>query len=127
MFSEKDVVDSLLQKIFYILASPDSVTKVPTERTFLSVVMPGIPLPSQALDFGFTTMSADQIERAADFSTFVNIAPLWGQSWRPSGRTLTGEYKKVLDSPVLPKSELSQSEKDQYKEAHDLLWTKQKI
>jgi len=127
MYTEKDVVDSLLQRIYNIVAAPDTVTNIPTARAHLSICMPGIPLNPSALDFGFTTMSADQVERAADFSEFANIVPLWGGSWRPSGRKLTGEYKKVIDQPILPVTELSAAEKKKYEEAKALLWVNQKV
>jgi hypothetical protein len=127
MLTEKDVVDTLTQKVFAVVGAPDSITNVRTDRVFLSICMPGIPLPPAALDFGFTTMSPDQIERAADFSNFVNIVPQWGQSWRPSGKTLTQQYQKVIDQPVLPSTELSEPEKALYAQAHDLLWVKQRM
>jgi hypothetical protein len=126
-FSEKDLVDTLLQKVYNVLASPDNITGVKTERAFLSVCMPGIPLPPEALDFGFTTMSADQLERAADFSEVVNLVPLWGASWRPSGRKLTDEYEKVIRAPVLPQPILSDAERELYREARQLLFTSTKI
>lgn len=126
-YTEKDLVDTLLQRIYNILASPDTITGVKTERSFVSTCMPGIPLPPEALDFGFTTMSADQIERAADFSEFVNTVPLWGASWRSSGRKLTDEYRKVIRAPVLPQPILSDAEKNRYKDAKSLLFSTTKI
>ncbi len=125
--NDTDLLNSLLQRIYATLGAPDTVTGVKTERNFLSACVPGIPLTPAALDFGFTTMNADQIERAADFSNLVNILPSWGASWRPSGRTLSGEYFKVVDQPVLPQTQLTAQEKAAYETAMQLLWSVQKI
>jgi hypothetical protein len=127
MFTDKDTIDTLLQTIYNIVAAPDVLTGMRTENSFLSICMPGIPLPVPALDFGFATMTTDQIERAADFSALVNIVPTWGSSWRPSGRLLTGEYFKVIDQPVLPQTQLTDDEKAAYQSAYNLLWVKQHL
>lgn len=124
MFTEKDLSDSLLQKIYSLVGSPDTVTGIPTQKTFLSVCMPGIPFPETALDFGFASMDKDQIELAADFSNLVNLIPMWGGSWKPSGRTLSQEYRKVVEQPKLPKATWSPSEEQQYKDANSYLWVK---
>ncbi len=126
-YTEEDLLNTLLKKIYTILASPDTITGVKNTRSFLSVCMPGIPLAPEALDFGFTTMSPDQIERAADFSEFANIIPQWGSSWRPSGRKLTDEYNKVIKGPILPQPIITDAEKKRYEEARKLLWTKTQV
>jgi hypothetical protein len=123
MYSEEDLLNTLLKKIFTTLASPDNVTGVKTTRSFLSVCMPGIPLPPAALEFGFTTMTPDQIERAADFSELVNIIPQWGSSWRPSGRRLTEEYQKVIRAPILPQPKITEAEQQRYAIAKKFLFT----
>jgi hypothetical protein len=127
MYTDTDLINSLLQRVFTVLASPDSITGVKSHRSFLSVCMPGIPLAPAALDFGFTTMSADQLERAADFSEIVNIIPQWGAWWRPSGRKLTDEYLKVIRGPVLPQSQATAAEKKRYEEARQFLFVKTQI
>jgi hypothetical protein len=127
MYTEEDLLNTLLKKIYTTLASPDTITGVKTTRSFLSVCMPGIPLPPAALDFGFTTMSPDQMERAADFSEFVNIIPQWGASWRPSGRKLTDEYKKVIQGPVLPQPNITEPERVRYENAKKFLFTTARV
>lgn len=122
MYTEEDLLNTLLKKVYTVLASPDTITGVKSERSFLSVCMPGIPLPPAALDFGFTTMTPDQIERAADFSEFANIIPQWGASWRPSGRKLTDEYEKIIRAPVLPRPQITDAEKQRYADAKRFLY-----
>ncbi|WP_448677145.1 hypothetical protein [Delftia acidovorans] len=126
-YTEEDLLNTLLNKIYTILASPDSITGVKNTRSFFSVCMPGIPLAPAALDFGFTTMSPDQLERAADFSELVNIIPQWGSSWRSSGRKLTEEYKKIIKGPILPKPIITDAEKKRYEEAKKFLFTTTQI
>lgn len=124
--TEKDLSDTLLQKIYALVGAADTVTGLPTKRTFLSVCMPGIPYPESALDFGFATMNSDQIELAADYASLVDIVPAWGASWRSTGKKTSLEYRKVVEQPRLPRATWTPAEEAEYQAAYNFLWRKER-
>lgn len=126
MYTEEDISNTLLEKIYSIVNAADVHTGIQTQNRIISICMPGIPYSEKALDFGFATMNKDQIELAADFAGLVDIIPNWGSSWSASGRDLSKEYTKCVYQPRLPSKTFTDSEAKRYEEALDFLWTTEK-
>jgi hypothetical protein len=115
--TDQDIINTLLEKIFYATSAPDIVTKLQTPRRVLAMCSPGIPLPVAALDFGFATMNSNQVELAADFSYLVNNIPVFGSNWTPTGKMTWGEYEKALTNVILPNPTYSPGDVQLYQNA----------
>ncbi len=126
MATDQQVMDALLAKLYEVVSASDTITNVPRDKPYVTFTRPGVPLPPKALDFGFVTMSADQNALAADFAEFANHVPAMDRFWNPSGRSVSDEYWKVIDQPVLPIAALSPDEEAQLKAAQELLFREEK-
>ena len=117
-------MNALLSKIYSTLTSPDSVTGTNSfnQNAFVSFCVPGIPIPSAALDFLNLTSTAD-FEAAARFSRFANFAPKPTGFWIGSGPEIWQIYEDALNSAVVEPRQLTDQQKGQLKDAEDKLWT----
>ena len=123
--ADERILDSLFAKLTDILGAPDTITDVKREEAFVSFTRPGIPIPEEALDFGFVTMSADQNALAADFADFANEIPTTSGFWNPTGRKVDREYWKIIDAPQLPNYKLTDDEVERLGKAQEILWKTQ--
>ncbi len=122
---DADTINSLLKKVYSILSAGDDVNKgAPTSQSFLSFVMPGIPLAISNLNFGFLAMTPEQHNAAMLFSDVVNVVPEFNKLWREGGGRVYDVYSQVLDNIVLPQDALSAKEKADLAAAMDLLYVR---
>jgi hypothetical protein len=117
MTTNQEAMDALMAKLYNIFAAKDTITNVPADSPFISFCRPGIPITATALDFGFATMTEDQLTYASDFADIANDIPSTAGFWNPSGRKVYNEYFKIIKSPKLPIGQLTESEKRELEEA----------
>jgi hypothetical protein len=120
MPSDKELFDSLLDKLYKIVVGRDDINNLdPAGGSFVSFCLPGIPLAAEDLNFSFVDMG--KAELAADFSSLVNTVPQPIGRWMPSDRKVIAYYQRVLDEAVRPVVQLSDQEKKRLEAAYAIL------
>jgi hypothetical protein len=101
IMTEKDLLDSLFEKIYHVVTGPDPINNRTTPGgSFVSFALPGIPLSQEDLDFSFIELSKADV--AADFSSLVNTVPQPRGYWTPSDRKIDQYYRRVLQETIRP-------------------------
>jgi len=120
MASEKQLLDSLFEKIYQIVTGPDPIHNLQAGGgSFVSFCLPGMPITGDELEFSF--IDPAKKEAAADFASLVNTVPSFRGYWAPSDRKVDDYYRRVLDESVRPVLVLNAAEKKRLLEAQETL------
>ncbi|MEV4783398.1 hypothetical protein [Burkholderia sp. LMU1-1-1.1] len=110
MATDKDLMLSLLDKIYAVVVGTDDINGIDANRgAIASFTLPGIPIEKEDLDFSFIDLA--KMDVAADFSSLVNSVPPNSGRWQPSNRKVESYYSRVLNESIRPVVELSDDEK----------------
>lgn len=120
MATDKDLLNSLLEKLYHVVVGEDDINKqAPIGGSFVSFTMPGIPIGVEDLDFSFVALS--KLDVASDFASLVNGVPPPSGRWFPSNRSIQDIYKRVLNETIRPVVVLNDMEKKRLASAQEML------